>query len=100
MHPRWSLTLCALVLAAPSALLAQGEAGLKGGVSFGNISNKGLLPGNLSNRTGFAGGIYAQYHVASWGSASTPSMPSGARRPIPTRPPLRRASTTSTSRST
>ena len=63
MHPRWSLPLCALVLAAPSALLAQGEAGLKGGVSFGNISNKGLLPGNLSDRTGFAGGIYAQYHV-------------------------------------
>jgi hypothetical protein len=52
-----------LVLAAPSALIAQGEAGLTGGVSFGNISNKGLLPGNLSNRTGFAGGIYAQYHV-------------------------------------
>ncbi len=63
MHPRWSLPLCALVLAVPSVLLAQGEAGLKGGVSFGNISNKGLLPGNLSDRTGFAGGIYAQYHV-------------------------------------
>jgi hypothetical protein len=63
MHRRWSLALSALILAAPSALLAQGEAGLKGGVSFGNISNKGLLPGNLSTRTGFAGGLYAGYHV-------------------------------------
>ena len=63
MHPRWSLTLAALAVAAPSALLAQGEAGLKGGISFGNISNKGLLPGNLSTRTGFAAGLYAGYHV-------------------------------------
>jgi hypothetical protein len=63
MHHRWSLALSALILAAPSALLAQGEAGLKGGVSFGNISNKGLLPGNLSTRTGFAAGLYAGYHV-------------------------------------
>ena len=63
MHRRRSLALFALILAAPSALLAQGEAGLKGGVSFGNISNKGLLPGNLSTRTGFAGGLYAGYHV-------------------------------------
>jgi hypothetical protein len=63
MHPRWSLALSALILTAPSALLAQGEAGLKGGVSFGNISNKGLLPGNLSTRTGFAAGLYAGYHV-------------------------------------
>jgi hypothetical protein len=62
MH-RWSLGLCALMLAAPPALFAQGEAGIKGGVSFGNISNKGLLPGNLSTRTGFAAGLYAQYHV-------------------------------------
>jgi hypothetical protein len=63
MQRRWSLSLSLLLLAAPSALFAQGEAGLKGGVSFGNISNKGLLPGNLSTRTGFAAGLYAGYHV-------------------------------------
>ena len=45
------------VVTAP--LAAQGaEVGLKGGLSFGNISNKGLLPGNLKTRTGFAAGIY------------------------------------------
>lgn len=66
--PRWSLTLCALVLAAPAALLAQGEAGVKGGVSFGNVSNKGLLPGNLSTRTGFAAGLYGQYHLGFLGA--------------------------------
>jgi hypothetical protein len=31
--------------------------GLKAGLSFGNISNKGLLPSNLETRTGGAGGI-------------------------------------------
>ena len=40
------------------ALLAQPEIGIKGGASFGNISNKGLLPGSLKNRTGLAGGLY------------------------------------------
>jgi len=37
---------------------AQTEYGIKGGVSFGNISNKGLLPGSLKTRTGLAGGFY------------------------------------------
>lgn len=49
----------ALVLAlltAPAALAAQVEFGLKGGASFGNISNKGVLPGDLGTRTGFAAG--------------------------------------------
>jgi hypothetical protein len=46
----------ALVLSVPAA--AQSGAGVKGGLSFGNISNKGLLPGNLDTRTGAAGGIY------------------------------------------
>src|ERR1044071_7141699 len=40
----------------PSHLAAQAEFGLKGGVSFGNISNKGVLPGDLGTRTGFAAG--------------------------------------------
>src|SRR5262249_52080771 len=40
------------------ALAAQGEVGIKAGASFGDISNKGVLPGNLKHRTGFAGGLY------------------------------------------
>jgi hypothetical protein len=44
------------LLAAPASLAAQVEFGLKGGASFGNISNKGVLPGDLGTRTGFAAG--------------------------------------------
>jgi len=33
------------------------EVALKGGLSFGNVSNKGLLPGSLEGRTGFAAGL-------------------------------------------
>jgi hypothetical protein len=47
-----------LLLGTRGMLLAQGEVGIKAGASFGNISNKGLLPGNLKNRNGFAAGIY------------------------------------------
>jgi hypothetical protein len=65
MHRRRSLLLTLIALAVPAALYAQGEAGLKAGVSFGNISNKGLLPEEVSldNRTGFAAGIYLGYRV-------------------------------------
>ena len=57
MHAR-ALLLIGALAAAPS-LAAQGpEVGLKGGLSFGNISNKGVLPGDLKTRTGFAAGIY------------------------------------------
>ena len=38
MRRRWSLALSLLILAAPSALLAQGEAGLKGGV-YGKLNS-------------------------------------------------------------
>ena len=48
--------LAALVLC-PVALPAQVELGVKGGASFGNISNKGVLPGDLKTRTGFAAGV-------------------------------------------
>ena len=47
-----------LVLGLHGTLLAQPEIGIKGGASFGDISNKGLLPGNLKHRTGLAGGLY------------------------------------------
>ena len=52
-----SLLLTALAVGFPAVLSAQ-SIGLKAGASFGNISNKGVLPGNLDNRTGFAAGIY------------------------------------------
>ena len=35
----------------------QSGVGLKGGFSYGNVSNRGLLPGNLQERTGFALGV-------------------------------------------
>lgn len=51
-----SLVLLGLV-AAPASAAAQVEFGIKGGASFGNISNKGVLPGDLKTRTGFAAGV-------------------------------------------
>ena len=36
---------------------AQGSVALKGGFSYGNVSNRGVLPGNLKERTGFALGL-------------------------------------------
>ena len=41
----------------PHAARAQ-DLGLKGGMSYGNVSNSGLLPGELDHRTGFAGGLW------------------------------------------
>ncbi|HEX3235574.1 MAG TPA: porin family protein [Gemmatimonadales bacterium] len=58
------LLLVLLAPAMPSITLAQGEFGVKAGVSFGNISNKGVLPGDLKTRTGFTGGLYAGYRAA------------------------------------
>lgn len=52
-----ALAVAALV-ALPSA--AQAQFGVKGGLSFGNISNSGALPGDDGQRTGFAIGVGAQ----------------------------------------
>jgi len=53
-----SRTLLAFaLLLIPAGLAAQGL-GIKAGASFGDISNKGVLPGSLKHRTGLAGGIY------------------------------------------
>ena len=41
------------VLAGLPAAGAQGL-GVKGGLSYGNVSNRGVLPGSLGGRTGFA----------------------------------------------
>jgi hypothetical protein len=51
------LVVAALLATMPASLAAQLELGVKGGASFGNISNKGVLPGNLDSRTGFAAGV-------------------------------------------
>ena len=52
-----AITLALLFCLAPVTVRAQGGLGIKGGASFGNVSNKGILPGNLGERTGFAAGI-------------------------------------------
>jgi hypothetical protein len=56
MKRTWTITTC-LLLAGPVALTAQSGFGIKGGASFGNVSNKGVLPGDLGSRTGFAAGL-------------------------------------------
>src|SRR5437762_11991916 len=38
---------------------AQGGVALKGGFSYGNVSNSGVLPGSLHERTGIAVGLSA-----------------------------------------
>jgi hypothetical protein len=58
MMRKWSLIAGAALSLGAGPLLAQPSIGIKGGASFGNISNKGVLPGNLDTRTGLAGGLY------------------------------------------
>ena len=51
---RQAITILAAALAAavtPAA--AQSGVEIKGGFSYGNVSNRGLLPGELRERTGF-----------------------------------------------
>lgn len=61
------LVVAAFVLSTPAALAAQAEFGLKGGISFGSISNKGVLPGDLSDRTGFAAGATVSWRARAVG---------------------------------
>src|SRR5690242_11182243 len=57
-HMKRHLTLIlGLLLAGPAVLAAQSGFGIKGGASFGDVSNKGVLPGDLGGRTGFAVGL-------------------------------------------
>jgi hypothetical protein len=52
----------AAVAAAPAAAQNGGRSGeisVKGGLSFANVSNQGLLPGQLNGRNGFAVGLAA-----------------------------------------
>jgi outer membrane protein with beta-barrel domain len=46
-----------LLSTVPDIAFAQSGFGLKGGFSYGNVSNRGLLPGALHERDGFAAGI-------------------------------------------
>jgi hypothetical protein len=50
---------CTIALALSVAGVASAQSGLalKGGLSYGNVSNGGVLPGNLDTRTGFAVGL-------------------------------------------
>ena len=48
--------LALALVAAPAAGSAQGF-GIKGGASFGSVSNRGVLPGDVGRRTGFTVGI-------------------------------------------
>jgi hypothetical protein len=53
-------TLACLIvtaLGASTMASAQGGIALKGGFSYGNVTNRGVLPGNLQERTGFAAGL-------------------------------------------
>jgi Outer membrane protein beta-barrel domain len=45
------------LLGATAALSAQSGIAVKGGLSYGNVTNRGVLPGNLDSRTGFAAGL-------------------------------------------
>lgn len=54
---RRSMAVLAALACMIPPLHAQGGLGVKGGLSFGNVSNRGLLPGNLDTRTGFAVGF-------------------------------------------
>src|SRR5512140_60482 len=45
---------------APALVSAQGGGfGIKGGLSYGNVSNSGALPGSVTQRSGFAIGVSA-----------------------------------------
>lgn len=54
---RLPVLFTAALLAAVTATQTEAQVGVKGGVSHGNISNSGLLPGDLNARTGFAIGL-------------------------------------------
>lgn len=55
---RTPLIAALALLAVPAMAGAQGV-GIKGGVSFGNVSNRGVLPGDVGRRTGFTVGLTA-----------------------------------------
>jgi hypothetical protein len=53
---RGSLLALALCIA---PAIAHAQLGIKGGLSYGNVSSSGVLPGNVDQRSGFAVGLTA-----------------------------------------
>jgi len=64
MRIRILVIAAGVALAVQGNLAAQAEFGVKAGASFGNIKDKGLLPGSLKTRTGLAGGVFLGYRAA------------------------------------
>jgi hypothetical protein len=68
-HSLLALISLAILASAPVSLAAQAEAasqtvaGVKGGATFGMLSNDEDLPADLDDRTGFAAGIYGGVRV-------------------------------------
>lgn len=54
-----SLVLSLALLLTPARAAAQGGLGLKGGFTYGSVSNSGVLPGAIGRHTGFTLGITA-----------------------------------------
>lgn len=54
---KWPVLAAATLAVAMAVAPAQAQVGFKGGVSHGNVSNSGALPGDLGARTGFAVGV-------------------------------------------
>jgi Outer membrane protein beta-barrel domain len=54
-----SIAYMAIIGLVLTPVMAHAQLGfaIKGGGSFGNVSNRGVLPGNLGTRTGFAVGV-------------------------------------------
>ena len=46
------------LMLAPAVAQAQGGFGIKGGVAFADVDERGVLPGSLEGRTGWTGGLY------------------------------------------
>jgi hypothetical protein len=49
--------IAALLFAVAPRMASAQNLSLKGGLSYGNVSNSGLLPGELDHRSGFAAGL-------------------------------------------
>jgi len=64
MRIRTLVIAAGVALAVQGNLAAQAEFGVKAGASFGNIKDKGVLPGSLKTRTGLAGGVFLGYRAA------------------------------------
>jgi len=64
MRIRTLIISSGVALAVQGNLAAQAEFGVKAGASFGNIKDKGVLPGSLKTRTGLAGGAFLGYRAA------------------------------------